>query len=45
MTRVSNSVSVALIALLLLPSLGAVVPVNAESAVDEEEAWWVDTTV
>tara|TARA_B100001115_G_scaffold184819_1_gene189118 strand:- start:697 stop:2622 length:1926 start_codon:yes stop_codon:yes gene_type:complete len=45
MTRVSNSVSVALIALLLLPSLGAVIPVNAESAVDEEEAWWVDTTV
>ena len=45
MTRMSNKVSILLISLMLLPSLGAIVPVNAEVASQEEEGWWVDTTV
>ena len=45
MTRMSNAVSIVLISLMLLPSLGAIVPVDAESVTVEEEGWWVDTTV
>ena len=45
MTRMSNAVSIVLISLMLLPSLGAIVPADAESVTVEEEGWWVDTTV
>ena len=45
MTRMSNKVSILLISLMLLPSLGAIVPVDAEVVSQEEEGWWVDTTV
>ena len=30
---------------MLLPSLGAIVPADAETVAVEEEGWWVDTTV
>ena len=45
MTKMSNVISIALITLLLLPSLGAIVPADAENSTVEEEGWWVDTTV
>ena len=45
MTRMSNAVSIVLISLMLLPSLGAIVPADAESVSVEDEGWWVDTTV
>ncbi len=45
MTKIGNVVSIALITLMLLPSLGAIVPVDAEESTVEEEGWWVDTTV
>jgi serine protease AprX len=45
MTKMSNVISIALITLLLLPSLGAIVPADAEKSTVEEEGWWVDTTV
>ena len=45
MTNMSNVISIALITLLLLPSLGAIVPADAENSTVEEEGWWVDTTV
>ncbi|MED6337665.1 MAG: hypothetical protein VYC12_01430, partial [Candidatus Thermoplasmatota archaeon] len=45
MTRMSNAVSIVLISLMLLPSLGAIVPADAEPVTVEEEGWWVDTTV
>ena len=30
---------------MLLPSLGAIVPADAEMVSQEDEGWWVDTTV
>ena len=45
MTKISNVISIALITLMLLPSLGAIVPADAETVAVEEEGWWVDTTV
>ena len=45
MTKTSNAISIALIALMLLPSLGAIVPADAEKVEVVEEGWWVDTTV
>lgn len=45
MTKTSNAISIALIALMLLPSLGAIVPADAETVEVVEEGWWVDTTV
>ena len=45
MTKMSNVISIALITLMLLPSIGAIVPVDAEKSTVEEEGWWVDTTV
>ena len=45
MTRMSNTVSILLISLMLLPSLGAIVPADAEVVSQEEEGWWADTTV
>ena len=45
MTKMSNVISIALITLILAPSLAAVVPVQAENSTADEEDWWVDTTV
>ena len=45
MTKMSNVISIALITLMLVPSLAAVVPVQAENSTADEEGWWVDTTV
>ena len=45
MTKISNVISITLITLMLLPSLGAIVPADAETVAVEEEGWWVDTTV
>ena len=45
MTKMSNVISIALITLILAPSLAAVVPVQAENSTADEEGWWVDTTV
>jgi len=45
MTKMSNVISIALITLMLAPSLAAVVPVQAENSTADEEGWWVDTTV
>ena len=45
MTKTTNVISIALITLMLLPSLGTIIPADAETAIVEEEGWWVDTTV
>ena len=45
MTKMSNVISIALVTLMLVPSLAAVVPVQAENSTADEEGWWVDTTV
>ena len=45
MTRMSNIVSIVLISLMLIPSLGAIIPADAEMVSQEDEGWWVDTTV
>ena len=45
MTKMSNVISIVLITLMLVPSLAAVVPVQAENSTADEEGWWVDTTV
>ena len=45
MTRMSNTVSIVLISLMLIPSLGAIIPADAEMVSQEDEGWWVDTTV
>ena len=37
MTKISNVISIALITLMLLPSLGAIVPADAETVAVEEE--------
>ncbi|MAH08531.1 MAG: hypothetical protein CL961_02550, partial [Euryarchaeota archaeon] len=44
LTKLGNTISIAMIFLMLLPTLGAVVPVDAEAS-NSEEGWWVDTTV
>ena len=45
MTKMSNVISIVLITLMLVPSLAAVLPVQAENSTADEEGWWVDTTV
>ena len=45
MTKTTNVISIALITLMLLPSLGTIIPADAETVIVEEEGWWVDTTV
>ena len=45
MTKTTNVISIALITLMLLPSLGTIIPADAEIVIVEEEGWWVDTTV
>ena len=45
MTKTTNVISIALITLMLLPSLGTIIPADAETVTLEEEGWWVDTTV
>ena len=45
MTKMSNVISIALITLMLIPSLAGIVPVQAENSTADEEGWWVDTTV
>ena len=44
MNRTQNVFAFFLILLFILPSLGAIVPADAEAS-DEEQGWWVDTTV
>ena len=44
LTKLGNTISIAMIFLMLLPTLGAVVPVDAEAS-NTEEGWWIDTTV
>ena len=34
-----------MVLIMLLPSLGTIIPVNSEKSEVEEEPWWIDTTV
>ena len=45
LTKLGNTISIAMIFLMLVPSLGAVIPVDAEVSETTEEGWWVETTV
>ena len=45
LTKLGNTISIAMIFLMLVPSLGAVIPVDAEASEATEEGWRVETTV
>ena len=45
LTKLGNTISIAMIFLMLVPSLGAIIPVDAEASETTEEGWWVETTV
>ena len=34
-----------MVLIMLMPSLGTIIPVNSEKSDVQEEPWWVDTTV
>ena len=41
----TNLISIAMVLIMLMPSLGTIIPVNSEKSDVQEEPWWVDTTV
>ncbi|MAV43607.1 MAG: hypothetical protein CMA30_03930 [Euryarchaeota archaeon] len=43
--KMSNLISIAMVLIMLMPSLGTIIPVNSEKSEVEEEPWWIDTTV
>ncbi len=45
MSKVQTTLSLLCLSLLLLPAMAMAMPVSVETAADETEGWWVETTV
>ena len=45
MSKVQSTLSLLCLSLLLLPAMAMAMPVSVETATDEAEGWWVETTV
>ncbi|MDG1559059.1 MAG: S8 family serine peptidase, partial [Candidatus Poseidoniaceae archaeon] len=45
MSKVQSTLSLLCLSLLLLPAMAMAMPVSVETASDETEGWWVETTV
>jgi len=45
LSKLGKTITFFMICLMLVPSFGTIIPVNAESTQSEEEGWWVETTV